>query len=156
MSKGQIITMDFFTAALIFFLLITISLITLYTYPIRLTETQIRNEMLINALQISDSLVKSPGTPSSWEDNASSVETIGLADSDRILSEKKVNQFVNLSYNQSLSLLSFYNFYFRLINSSNHELVTYGNKTNGTTAVSIRRYVLYNNAQTTMELTLWK
>lgn len=156
MSKGQVITMDFFFATLIFFVLIIITVVALYVYPIRLTETQIRNEMLTNAFQISDTFIKTPGIPSSWENNYSSIKIIGLADSDRILSEKKVNQFVNLNYNYSLNLISFYDFYFRIINSSNTEIITYGILPNGTIAVSVRRYILYNDDQATMELTLWK
>lgn len=156
MSKAQLATTDFYVALIIFIILLGVILLTLNNYTIRLDREQDKNEILLVAFQLSDALVKNLGTPSSWEDNATKLEVIGLAEDDHILSAKKVDAFINLSYNTTKVFIRNYDFYFRILDYYNNTLITYGMPFNGTSSVSTRRYVIYNNENAIMELTLWK
>ncbi len=154
-KKSQLITMDFMVGSIIFLVLITISFVSLYTYPIRLNDEQNKNELLLNTLQVSDTLIKTPGVPGAWEKNSSSLRVIGLAESDRVLSKKKVDSFVNLDYNKTRQLFGFNDFYFKLSNNTGN-ITTYGKSFNGTNSISIRRYVFYEGSRAKMEITFWE
>ena len=156
MSKAQLSVMDFSIALIIFTVLITAIILNLNTYPIRLNDQQNKNEMLINAFQISNSLTKNLGNPSSWEDDVNSLNSIGLADFDRRLSIDKVNAFINLDYETAKRIMGFYDFYFRILDLSNNEILSSGQSFNGTSSINIRRYVIYNNEKSILEFTLWE
>ena len=155
-SKAQLSVTDFSIALTIFTILIIAILITLNKYPLRINLEQSKNEMLINVFLVTDSLIKNPGSPSSWENNVNSLRVIGLADSNRILSVNKVNSFINLSYNTAKNFIGFYDFYFRILNYNNTAIVDFGLPFNGTSSISTRRHVIYNNENAIMELTLWE
>ena len=70
---------DLSFALIIFMILITAIILNLNKYPIRLNQDQDKNEMLINSLQVTDLLIKTPGNPSSWENNPDNLEVIGLS-----------------------------------------------------------------------------
>ena len=156
MSKAQLVMTDFFIALMVFIILITAIIINLNNYTSRLSYDQNKNEILITLFQVSDAFVKTSGIPSSWESNLTSLEVIGLADWDRNLSVNKVKNFTNLNYTRAQSFLDYYNFYFRIMNSTNSSLVASGLVFNGTSSVSTRRYVNYNGNEVIMELTLWE
>ena len=155
MSKAQLAATDFFIGITIFIILIVALTLLLNKYPLMLNQEQDRNEMLTTAYQISDSITKTPGVPSKWEDNASSLKVIGLADSDRTLDKNKVINFTGLDYNNVKDLVN-YDFYFRILYINNTDTIISGRQFNGTQSIVLRRYVNYNDEKAIMEITLWK
>src|SRR3989344_3261884 len=145
MSKAQISTFDFYAALMIATVLITLIIVSLNNYSVKLAQNQDANEMLLESLQISDSFVKTFGNPTSWEEDIETLNYIGLAEDDRILSENKVAQFANFSYDLTKQHIKYYDYYFRILNYSGEELVIQGLQFNGTNSVTIRRHVIYND-----------
>lgn len=156
-KKAQIVTTDLFIAVVIFTILMSIIVVSWGRYTTKLDDKLNYEEMQIRAFQISNLLVKSNGNPSNWE-NGGNIESLGLAARDRILSSSKVDAFVNLSYGNITKLLGIrnYDFYFKLKDSENNSLALKGNIPSGDFAVSLRRYVIYENEDAVMEFTLWK
>ena len=154
MSKAQLSTTDFFIGISIFIILIVILTLLLNKYPLILNQEQDKNEMLITAFQISDSIIKTAGIPSKWEEN-NNLKVIGLADNDRSLDENKVINFTSLDYSTVKNLIN-YDFYFRILYINNTNTISSGRQFNGTQSAVLRRYVSYNNEKAIMELTLWK
>ena len=156
MSKAQISTFDFYAALMIATVLITLIIVSLNNYSIKLAQNQDANEMLLESLQISDSFVKTFGNPTSWENDIETLNYIGLAEYDRILSKDKVMQFANFSYNFTQKYIKIYDYYFRILDYNGTELIIQGLIFNGTNSVTIRRHVIYDDEKAIMELTLWK
>src|SRR3989344_6068419 len=94
-KKGQIMIMDLFMSFFVFILLISSVIFTWNAYTLRLNDKLDYEEMMTKAFHVSDLLIENPGVPSEWEKSSSSVEVIGLATKDRVLSEEKVNAFIN-------------------------------------------------------------
>lgn len=67
MRKGQIASVDLFIAFTVFILLISILVGMWNTYSQRLNEGIEYEKMRLAAYHISDSFVKTPGSPSAWE-----------------------------------------------------------------------------------------
>ena len=158
MRKGQIASVDLFIAFFVFILLISILVGTWNLYNQRLNESIEYEKMRLGAYYISDSFVKTPGTPSAWENNPSSVEIIGLAIDDRVLSSAKADAFANLSYataREKLKIMG-YNYGFRIKDLSNNIIMASGMAPAGDISVVVERYVTYENEKAIMEFALWK
>lgn len=84
------------------------------------------------------------------------LKALGLSDYNPVLSERKVNAFKNLNYSQILNVsnLGSYNFYF-LLKKGNVSVLEIGTYPSGR-SVKLRRNVIYQNAQATAEVSLWK
>ena len=156
MSKSQISMTDFSIALIIFMILITAIILNLNKYPLRLNQDQDKNEMLITSLQIADLLIKTPGTPSAWENNPESLKIIGLADNNKLLSKDKVNKFINLDYQKAKSYFNYYDFNFKILYTNNTDIIEYGASFNGTSSITTRRYIVYDNEKAIMEIEIWK
>jgi len=114
------------------------------------------------ALLISDSLIRSPGVPESW--NISTVEIIGLAKEENVLNETKVAFLLNLTNEQIKTLLGIeaYNFYIELRNSNNETLEVDGKPiikgdypSNAHFVIPVERVVLFGNTISKLLLILW-
>jgi len=150
-KKGQTSMIDMLIASFLFIGLVTLIMVTWTNYNNRLNERLVYDQIQIKAFQVSDLLVKSPGSPTNWEENISSLKVIGLADTDRILSRNKINAFANNLTNETIKKtlnLEDYNFYF-LLNDTTFgippvKIYETGSKPNSTStiAVNIRRYVI--------------
>ena len=151
-KRSQVSMLDLFIGAFLFLSLITLVLITWNSYNNRLNERLVYEQIELKAFQVSDLLVRSPGSPTGWENNISSLKVIGLATKDRILSKNKVEAFVNLSNNDVTKILNLenYNFYFKL---GTYES---GLTQNGTITISLKRKVIFENETETMQFTLWQ
>lgn len=154
--KAQIGVLDFFMAFFIFVTLIITSVLIWNQYNIKLNSNLEYNDMMIKAFQISDGLVKNPGSPTNW--NTTNVKIIGLATEDRKLSSDKVNKFINISENEVEGIFKtyLYNFSFKLKTIDGDPILSYGDPPAGIMSVSLKRYVLYEDQETIMEFTLWK
>ena len=158
-KKSQLAMTDLFISIAIFIILIVAIIISWNTYSIRLKDRIIYDDMLYNAYQITDLLVNSQGEPSNW--NYSNVQVIGLAHNDHNISTNKLNALYNLSYSKSKELFNIerYEFYLQITNSSNYNLVNpYGNISipSSEDVTKIRRYVIYENKEAVLQLTIWQ
>ncbi len=159
-KRSQIAIIDLLIALFMATILIVVIVFAWNRYTMILEEDTGYKEMQIIAFQTADLLVKSKGEPENWEENPDNVYTIGLASSDRNLSEDKVYAFVNnISYaNASKSLgVTFYDFYFKLKHINGTKMAEYGktlalNKS----TVNVQRLVSYKNEKAIAEFALWK
>ncbi|MBW2989814.1 hypothetical protein KY358_05865 [Candidatus Woesearchaeota archaeon] len=122
-----------------------------------LNENADYKEMQVVAFQAIDMLVRSEGSPSSWEENPSSARAIGLASSDRNISEDKLNSFTGLSYSNASQALGteLYDFYFQLKDINGTSLYSCG-KAPDNLVVNVQRLALYKNETAIVEFALWK
>ena len=158
MRKGQIATIDLFIALVVFFILI-ITVIQIWSlYNHRLGEDMDDETLQLLGFQISDFLVKSPGFPTAWEENVSSLEVIGLASSDRILSQEKINAFITLDYSLLKEKFNIepFEYKFRIKDMTNNVINESGLNFTGDKSVVTERYVMVKNEKRVMEFTLWK
>lgn len=113
-----------------------------------------RKHVEMMALRIVDEFVRTGGYPSDWEDNPLSALTIGLAESDRVLDVDKVQVFIDMDNETAKGILKTegYDFQLRLVNSG----ITKGSEPDSDNIFFTRRVVLYNGANETLELYLWR
>lgn len=150
---------DLFIALFIATILIIVIIFVWNRYALILDENADYEGMQIIAFQTADLLVKSGGEPGDWELDPDSVDTIGLASSDRSLSEEKVDAFVNLLLNVSSKSLGveLYDFYFQLKHINGTRLKEYGeSSTPNRSVINVQRLVLYKDEKAVVEFALWK
>jgi len=164
-KKSQISTIDVLVAVFIFAVVFTIIMINWHNYSVKLTNKLEREVILSQAIEITDVLVKTQGAPTNW--NRTNVELIGLASSDRKISEEKVQEFCNITYNttkQIFGLLYDYDFH---IESYSTDIFSEGSwseeimcgKAVGTDVrkvVSLRRSITYKNKTSALIFSLWR
>ncbi len=150
-TKAQISTIDMIIAMFIFATLVTFVIMSWYNYNGKLL-TRLEHEAIISkATEITDNFIKTPGMPTAW--NRTNVEFIGLAYSDRKISEEKVQEFCNISYNEARNLLNLmYHFHFSIKETEcGIEPLEEAKK-----VVSITRPVIYKNETTMLKFSLWR
>jgi len=154
--KSQIVSADLFMAVSVFVILITTIIFSWNLYYTRLNERIAYNDMMVNAFQVSDLLVKSKGKPPGW--NSTNVGIVGLAEYDRNISTRKVNSFTNISYDELKELFNTerYEFYFQIKHLNGTAMNSYGKEFNGTYSINIRRHVIHENEKAIMDFRLWK
>ena len=157
MKKAQLFTTDLFIALSIFIILIGIVFLTWARYNAKLNEDINFEDMQIKAFQITDLLTKTEGYPIAWEKNISSLEVIGLMESERNLSLAKVQNFTSLDYNLTRQLfnIELYDFYFTIKSINGSKLLQYG-VINDEELVNLRRIANYGNQKAIMEFTISK
>ena len=158
MRKAQVASIDLFIAITVFLILLASTIYTWNLYNTRFNENLEYEKMQLIAFQITDLLVKNPGYPTGWEESPNSVSVIGLAQDDRVLSQDKINAFVNLDYNLSKERfnMELYDYKFRVKSLSNNVLYQSGQNFDGDTAIVIERYALLDDEATIMEFTIWE
>lgn len=158
-KRAQLAVTDLFIALFIATILIVIIIFAWNRYTVILEDNVGYEEMQIIAFQVSDLLVKSEGEPEDWENDPSNVDVIGLASSDRELSPKKVEAFVNLSYNiTSKSLgVELYHYYFQLKHINGTKMAEHGVIfPSNRSVVNVPRLVMYENEEAVVEFAVWK
>jgi hypothetical protein len=110
-----------------------------------------------SVISISEILVKSEGQPGNWENDVSSLEVLGLAESENFLSINKVNAFDSISVDQTKSLLGISNDFFISIKTIDGELLfSKGNDLTNASSVSIERIVYYNRTVSKLGVRLYE
>lgn len=144
--------LDLLMAVFLFLIVVGGSVVLWHKYNNKLVENIIYEDLEIKGLQVSDLLIRNEGKPSGWEKNLSSVEVLGLADTDRQLSSDKVDALGNLSYNKAVKLLNLdgYEFYLEVGNFN------YGLEPNGQYVVNVQRAVIYNGVPEVIEVAVWE
>ena len=164
-KKGQVAVLDLFISALIFSIIVTTVMFTWNSYTQKIEDQLDYNSDLLTAYHISDLLTRYPGKPSSWEFlqhvSINPVEIIGLAQDDRVLNPMKVDRFLALEYEfiQEKLNIGAYDFYFHLTEIDGDEfnpILEVGNITDNSSAVVLKRYVIYNETESILEFWLQK
>ena len=139
-------SVDFIFASLIFLILFTYVVSIYSIHASRYLAEQTRVEMEAKAIEVSELLVKTQGSPYNWENDTSSIAVIGLADQENVISHSKVVSFSSLSYDDAKNYLGISrDFHISLVINNSTTVFTKGNSTN-TSSVSIRRPIIYNSS----------
>ncbi len=131
--SGQLFTMDMVASILVFVLIVNLSLMT--------WNLAQRNSVMFNedralrdrAERVADLIVRGPGVPEDW--TADTVELVGLAEPDHVLSNEKLDEFDTLSYQEQSDLLRTRGSDFHLNVSSNGSTVEVDTDSGTLTAV---------------------
>ena len=118
MYKGQLLSTELLFAVSILIVLFALGAYMWNLTSARISENLIKEDLAINAIGVSDYLLKSSGTPTDWESNVSKISSLGLSKEIYVLDVTKVKaMLVNLSYNQVKDLLNLKDqeFYFRML-----------------------------------------
>ena len=158
-NKAQAVITDLFIALFIFLLLVSTIIFIWNRYSTRFNEDLEYKDMQLKALEISDLLIKTQGYPENWELDPSSVDILGLASSDRVLSEEKINALIlNITYQNATMFLGLptYDFYLRLSYLNGTMIQDYGLSSTSELSVSVKRIVSYKNEKVIFETRIWK
>lgn len=165
MAKGQIWSLDL-GASVAIFLLAFVILTFLWGYVRRQADDQqdmVR--MRDSATTVADLLVRTSGYPSNWTNDT--VQSVGLAAEENLISGQKALGFVSLNYTRTLDLLDLgaYNYYFQLkyVNGSpviiNGTSAESGVNFTGTESSVSQRYALIDSEpkkRVVLRLVVWK
>jgi hypothetical protein len=103
--KGQINSIDFMIAVLIFAVLLVFLIGFWFLNMAEISTMMERDRLDSAAIAVSDMLVKTPGVPGNWEEDPSSAWAVGLAESQNVLIGEKVANFTALDYNASKEIM---------------------------------------------------
>ncbi len=156
-KKAQIMMTDLFVALSVFLILLIAVVSFMILYERRVNSNMAYEDMRMKAMQIANFLVKSPGIPNDWENNASGVAAIGLASAPLILSEDKIVNFTYLDYERAKKIFNIrhYEFNFELRDLNNSVLFSKGLES-GNESVSISRYVRFNSSNNIMIFRIYR
>ncbi|HLC56826.1 MAG TPA: hypothetical protein VJJ23_06320 [Candidatus Nanoarchaeia archaeon] len=104
-KKAQLAMIDLMVAMGISLIMIAAIVISWNNIMNEINAKKGLDDMHIKLLQVSDVLISSYGTPSSWEKDVNNIESLGLATSDRILNTAKLTAASSLSTSIITSLL---------------------------------------------------
>lgn len=146
-KKGQAISIDFAIAVSIFIIILLYHTTAWAEYSGGYYSLRARNGFEYSAISISQSLLKTPGIPANWEQNASGASSLGLAYQENVISPEKLANFTALNYNLSRSLLGIPDNYYLEVKRRNDSLLVASAGKNATnkTVSSVQRVALYNN-----------
>ncbi len=145
-KRAQISSIDLVLAIIVFSLLFVFFVSNWSTTVSSAKNAMKKNRMEFAAISATDLLLKSPGSPSNWEQAPSSVQMIGLASTPYTLSAAKLGNFTAMNYSQQKDLLGMQEqFYFYIDNAAGTRLYEDGNLTvKSNSIVSITRYGILN------------
>lgn len=156
-KKSQIAVTDLYLALTIATILFVTLVVSYYSNLKRLDHKIVVDELRNQGYQITDLLVKTTGKPINWE-KSTKIEIIGLALSDRFLSEKKVDAFTDMDYEQSKRLLGIgrFDYYFSIKDLDNNALAESGIFPISKNIVNIQRAVHYLGNNSILEFKIWE
>jgi hypothetical protein len=153
--KGQLNSIDFITAIVIFMVLVVFLVTFWFVSVSHLTYGIEENRIGIAAISVSDMLVKSQGAPKKWENDPSNAEAIGLAESANVLSESKIETFIMMDYDESRELMGIdYEYYFFVEELNGNMLYEKGNVTVENQAISVTRFAILDDEKVRMRLVI--
>lgn len=158
--RAQTTLFDLSISVILFVGLIVMLFFTISSYNEKIATQSTLSEMELKTYLLSDLFVYTPGFPTGWEYNTSSLEVIGLSDRSHELSTAKVASFQtlsNASYATMKQAMGIEGFDYRLQvkNVSGSVLLAAGTTPAGTYSVSAQRRVIYNGTKAILEFALW-
>ncbi|MBI2499527.1 hypothetical protein HYV88_04770 [Candidatus Woesearchaeota archaeon] len=165
-KKGQVQSLDLFISATVFIILLVTLILVWDNFSKRLDNKIAYEDLSEKAIKITDILVETRGVPDKWENDADKVNVIGLVSNDRVLSSNKIEEFIDMEYDDVRELFNIeaYDFYFRIIDSNGALIqvhdndVELGNKPSLSSkfVITIQRIVLNGGSEVVLEFTLWE
>lgn len=151
--KGQVNSLDLLISIAIFVFLLVFLVMFWFVTTMNIENKIKENRLESTAIYISDTLMKTQGYPTNWEENLSTVHSLGLATySQNVLDSDKIANFTNLSYSTSKELLGVeYEYYFYIEDLDENRLYESGNSTFGEQIASITRFGILDGE----EVKLW-
>lgn len=158
-KKGQLNSIDFLIAAVVFMFLLVFFVGYWYVSAGDLQNTITRNRLESLGVTITDNFVKSPGVPSNWTDNTSFIQSVGFVSSQNILAESKLENFTNLDYNISRTMLGLstaQGFYFYVDDVDGDRRYQSGNSSTSGQVISITRAAILNGEKVKVRLIVYE
>ncbi len=163
-KRGQLSTIDLIGSIAIYVILLIFIIVYWNLYEKRFDANINEEEMAVSAIKISDFLVENSGFPTNW--NNSNVQIIGLVSKDRILETRKLQSFINTTYNKTRNLWNIenYQYHLRITDLNGALLNVSGNFTDfgpfqnadEDLVLKVRRFALYGGKKVIVEFSLWK
>ncbi|HLC39888.1 MAG TPA: hypothetical protein VJJ76_03330 [archaeon] len=156
--KGQITSTEFLIVSVVLVILFTFATNFWNIVAFRFGEKSFRSGLELTALDISDILINTPGTPGNWQDDTSKIFSLGISDSTHVMNEKKLIAFTNLNYTQAKKALGVpaYDYKFRIRTLNGTVIYQSGLDPSATSQiVVITRFVLLKNDIMKMEFGVW-
>ncbi|MBI4009607.1 MAG: hypothetical protein HY361_00225 [Candidatus Aenigmarchaeota archaeon] len=166
-NSGQVITIDFFVAVTAITILIAFVVLSWNQAVEEFRSREMRTEMTVSTINLADSLVKSQGDPSSWENisEINNINSLGLVVEDHILDSSKLIAFVGLGESNLKKILGIqnYNFYFKVsdgkktVNLADIKLEngSYPNSS-ASAVINSQRIALLKNTPVYLDFVLWR
>jgi len=113
MRRGQLFSYDFLLASIGLMVLLAIYFTSSVAVTDRMGEAELRAEMEEATQTAANSLLRTPGDPSNWENapiNDTGIRSLGLANSRNLLDAEKTSAFFNITcgsaeYNATVPIL---------------------------------------------------
>lgn len=155
-SKAQAFMPDFLGSILVFTIVISIFMFSWSSVQNNQQKFSLEDDMRQNAYYTTTFLVSTPGYPENW--NSSNVEIPGFANSsDNVVSDQKLREFRDLSYDRQKAILGVGNFRLSFHNKTDilyldSEELDFGKKpVNASTVVPVNRNVIVNKSGTIVD-----
>jgi len=157
MTRGQLFSTDFFVGVVILAFLLGASTYVWTSNMNRAGEKIQVQELEYRSYVLSSAMVKSPGVPEYWEANTSLTRAIGLASSDRVVSEAKFNALISMDYDEARKRFGVegYGLYVALLDGDQNLLNEYGFKPSKQVSISSRIPVTYKGNASYLDVVLW-
>ncbi|MDP3919007.1 MAG: hypothetical protein Q8Q35_03855 [Nanoarchaeota archaeon] len=159
-KKGQLFSMDL-VVSLVAFSVVLLFLFGMWNlYSVRLNENIASADLSLTAFQVTDTLIKSKGFPSTWENDLNNISTIGLNSYPGALDQNKVNTFLTMDYNYTKEIFNIerMDFQFRIFDSYGNEVNSIGiaPTDDASESITITRIILIDGTKRKILFTLWR
>jgi len=129
MKKGVVSTIDLVVASVVV-LFILVSVVEVWSHGVnRIHDFDVERDMYFKLVEVSESLVKTPGVPLNWhlldQRDSETVSSIGLALRDNYLSRGRVEAFMDMEYEEARRILGLgrFDFHLELVNASDGDVI---------------------------------
>jgi hypothetical protein len=113
LKRAQLLTIDFILSIAIF-ISILLTLMTVWgSVDTQIKDLEDRRDLQSLSVAITDSLVRSTGNPADW--NSTNVKSIGLAETERVLSLRKIKSMFSMDYFSVKSKMRLSNYELQII-----------------------------------------
>jgi hypothetical protein len=144
-------------AALLFIVILGFSAISYSNFAEKYFMNEGKAQLETSIVSITETLIKSKGYPTDWENNVPGLEVLGLAQTENILSLNKVNAFESISYNETKDLLGVSGEYYIEIRSVDDQVFfSKGSELVNTSSVSLERTVFFNQSFSRLVVRLYE
>jgi len=167
LRRAQVGTSDLFAGLFIFIIVGSILFLAWNNYSATLIEKVNYKDLSLKTAQISDLLIKGPGSPSAWE-SGGTIQGLGLANKPNKISQAKIISFIDSDFITDFEIkallnIELYNFSIVMTDSSGTQLfegpdeIKRGLIPNGKkNVVSMERFVIYKNEPAKIQVKLWE
>ncbi len=157
-KKGQAAVTDLFVAIGIFIVLITITSVLWNLYHVRLVNRMDYDDLVIKNFQITDFLLKTPGSPANWDSlytreliNYDAIAYVGLVEGDFRVPYNKTYALTNLTEENVKEIFHAgqYRLGIRIKNITGGDVYTFGRVSGSSKfSVNLARNIMYEEIPT--------